>query len=194
MGVSATSAFATLRDLKRGDKVSRSEQIGAGEGRQSHKLLTDRRSVTKSPARVNRPRAAIKSRPKRSVGSGVGRRVYVNANTLRHPKRPGKNTNKTFYRQPLHPQTLCHFLSSSASASKLWGLGKAKKENRATSSISDNSTGSVAVFNETVCSVSQSSIELKLIPSVSLKTFYVLFCAARPDGEPLGGPVLPRRT
>jgi len=39
----------------------------------------------------------------------------------------------------------------------------------------DHVNGSVAVFNINVCSVSQSGIELKLIPSVSNKTFYDLF-------------------
>ena len=48
-----------------------------------------------SPGRVRRLKRAIKSRPKRSVGSGVGRRVCLNADTLRHSKQPGNDTNKS---------------------------------------------------------------------------------------------------
>jgi hypothetical protein len=159
------------------------EGIGAVEGNGTHRPsasvgrrcdgLRDRRCQggQESAARRKCPKRAIFS-----LQDGGGSGGNIGANTPDRPKQPRNTQNKflangfavpttqawrpaSFYRQ-----TSRHNLSSSASTSKLWENGEAREKNSGTSSFCFNSNGSLAVFPTDVCTVSQSSIELKLLP------------------------------
>jgi hypothetical protein len=79
-----------------------------------------------------------------------------------------------FYRQPFKnkPPATASLLQIPHQFCGVWVNQKERKK-RNLPSLTHNPH--VAVFNNEVCSFSQSSIELKLIPSVSNKTFYDLF-------------------
>jgi AcrR family transcriptional regulator len=122
--------------------------------------------------------AARRKCPKRAIFSlqdGGGTGGNIGANPLRGSQRLTNDRKETFYRQPFQNQTLCHDLSSSASTSKLWEKGKARKRDRATSSLCVSNSCHLAVFNDSVGSVSKSSIELNPIPITVNRTFYDLF-------------------
>jgi hypothetical protein len=138
----------------------------------------------KSAARRKCPRRTVFSLQERM---GAGQAGYIGANHLCDSQRLGNTPNKLFANgvavsttqawRPVSfsPQTFHHDNPSSAFASKLWEKGKARKRACVTHSLSINSNPHLAVFPTDVCSVSQSSRKLKLIPSVSNKTFYDLF-------------------
>jgi hypothetical protein len=117
--------------------------------------------------------SARRKRPKEKIfslqdGGGIG--GNIGANPLPYSQRPRNDTNKTFSPSAVQPPFSCHNLSSSDFASVLWKMGKARKRDRATSSLCVNNSCHVAVFPTNVCTVSQSSIELKLLPLNSVTT------------------------
>jgi hypothetical protein len=153
------------------------EGIGAVEGNGTHRPsasvgrrcdgLRDRRCQggQESAARRKCPKRAIFS-----LQDGGGTGGNIGANHLGDSQRP-RNTQKDFLSlTAVRPQTSRHNLSSSASTSKLWDLGETREKNSVTSSVCENSNSHVAVFNNSVGRVSQSSIELKLLPLNSVTT------------------------
>jgi hypothetical protein len=125
----------------------------------------------KSAARRKCPRRAVFSLQERM---GAGQAGYIGANHPALSQRPGNTPNKTFYRQPFKnkPPATASLLQI---PHRFCGESVNQKERRKRNLSSLTHNPHVAVFNNEVCSVSQSSMKLKLIPSVSNKTFYDLF-------------------
>jgi hypothetical protein len=117
-------------------------------------LRVRRITQSRKPSQTRR----ILSHPKQRLGWGR-EGGFLSANRLRHSKRQSNSMKKSVANGCTRTNLLSQHLVS-ALPSLLWSLGKAREKNRVTSSVCFNSNSDLAVFNDSVGSISQSSVQL----------------------------------